>query len=152
MFGGNADDLDHHLSASIKKILLENIIFKEATIPDPVELLNRKYKPLNFGYNRKGLIQKSISGVDTEADIPKPSIILYNEASIINQWKQIKGIGPGLANLGNTCFLNSVLQVLTYTPPLVNYIIKEEHKAKCKSSYMKPLNVIFTLTYLFTTQ
>ena len=34
-------------------------------------------------------------------------------------------IGPGLRNYGNTCFLNSVLQCLTYSSPLYNYLIEK---------------------------
>ncbi|GMH04461.1 hypothetical protein Nepgr_006300 [Nepenthes gracilis] len=40
-------------------------------------------------------------------------------------------IGAGLANLGNTCFLNSVLQCLTYTEPLVAYLQSGKHQTSC---------------------
>ena len=33
--------------------------------------------------------------------------------------------------LGNTCYLNSVLQALTYTRPLVNYLFSGDHSQNC---------------------
>lgn len=43
-------------------------------------------------------------------------------------------IGAGLQNLGNTCFLNSVLQCLTYTEPLAAYLQSGRHKISCRTA------------------
>ncbi|KAI8812150.1 hypothetical protein BJ742DRAFT_674130 [Cladochytrium replicatum] len=45
------------------------------------------------------------------------------------------GVGPGLVNLGNTCFLNSVLQCLTYTAPLANFLLSGSHTRVCKQKF-----------------
>ncbi len=39
--------------------------------------------------------------------------------------------GSGLKNIGNTCFLNSVLQCVLYTVPLKNYLNYSEHSQMC---------------------
>ncbi|POM80329.1 Ubiquitin-specific protease [Phytophthora palmivora] len=41
-------------------------------------------------------------------------------------WQHSKKIGPGFANLGNTCYLNSVLQCLTYTPCFAQFLLDKE--------------------------
>ncbi|KFU93838.1 Ubiquitin carboxyl-terminal hydrolase 42, partial [Chaetura pelagica] len=53
---------------------------------------------------------------------------------ICMDWEKTKNIGVGLHNLGNTCYLNSALQCLTYTPPLANYMLSFEHSQSCIAS------------------
>ncbi len=47
------------------------------------------------------------------------------------KWSRVRPVGPGLSNLGNTCFLNSVLQCLLYTQPLSEYLLAREHSRRC---------------------
>ena len=58
----------------------------------------------------------------------------YSDALIDNLmgWKANTPIGKGLRNMGNTCFLNSVLQCILYTPALKNYVLTYKHQDMCK--------------------
>ncbi|KAM9207465.1 LOW QUALITY PROTEIN: ubiquitin carboxyl-terminal hydrolase 17-like protein 6 [Dugong dugon] len=42
------------------------------------------------------------------------------------------GVGGGLRNMGNTCYMNAALQCLTYTLALADYMLSWEHSSTCE--------------------
>ena len=149
---GEADDIDLELAASCEQYLSQRVEFRPASNRDTyLERLKDIYKPLNEAPQRKTTPKKmqveSEPRVGPESnpvkqqtgenelavdDVPRPRQTICSPDTIELNWKSSRGVGLGLRNVGNTCFLNSVLQCLTYTPPLVNYLNVGEHKKKCE--------------------
>ncbi|KAE8786849.1 Ubiquitin carboxyl-terminal hydrolase 19 [Hordeum vulgare] len=48
-----------------------------------------------------------------------------------NDWKYGEFLPCGLVNCGNSCFANVVLQCLSYTRPLVAYLLEKDHTRQC---------------------
>ncbi|KAF6728405.1 Ubiquitin carboxyl-terminal hydrolase 42 [Oryzias melastigma] len=70
--------------------------------------------------------------VSSSDGIELPQKILFPPERLSLKWNQVHRIGAGLQNMGNTCFLNSALQCLTYTPPLANHMLSREHSKSCQ--------------------
>ncbi|KNC83659.1 hypothetical protein SARC_04092 [Sphaeroforma arctica JP610] len=131
------------------------ITFKKAVWACSTSIENTSYKPLNIiekhGYRDEiksenvPKVNKSEEGLATASSKPvdpllgeqlaEPARVLYPPAKV-NQtmrWRSVQKAGCGLGNNSNTCFLNSVLQCLTHTPPLANYLMSGEHVRNCRS-------------------
>lgn len=61
-----------------------------------------------------------------------PQRILFPPEEICMDWQQRQRPGAGLCNLGSTCYINVILQCLTYTPPLANYLLSRDHSQLCE--------------------
>lgn len=72
------------------------------------------------------------SGTSKILDHSKKVLFPYEEFLELFNWDS-PGFPPcGLLNCGNSCFANVVLQCLTYTKPLVAYLLEKGHLRECR--------------------
>ncbi|KAJ0260330.1 Ubiquitin carboxyl-terminal hydrolase 19 [Hirschfeldia incana] len=64
----------------------------------------------------------------------KPGDVLFPYETFVQYFNWDKpGLAPcGLTNCGNSCFANVVLQCLSWTRPLVAYLLERGHKRECR--------------------
>uniref|UniRef100_A0A3B1JHE4 ubiquitinyl hydrolase 1 n=1 Tax=Astyanax mexicanus TaxID=7994 RepID=A0A3B1JHE4_ASTMX len=144
---GDEGDLNKLLASSAKKVLLQKIEFEPASkgFGYQLETLKTKYvilNPKNDGVSAqrptepapiKRQVSEGLSGGQGDG-IPAPQKLLFPGNKLSMKWERVYRVGAGLHNLGNTCFLNSTVQCLTYTPPLANYLLSKEHSRACHQS------------------
>lgn len=137
-------DLGRLLAASAKKVLLQRIEFEPASKSFSYQLESLKSKYVLLSARAEGA-SRHRSGDELQArkpgtervsgsggdGVPAPQKVLFPVERLSLRWERVFRVGAGLHNLGNTCFLNSTIQCLTYTPPLANYLLSKEHARSC---------------------
>ena len=142
--GGESNKLDQFLATSCQQFFSQKVEFHSVGSSDShLDYLRERYKPLNkvIPNNTEETVMDDGEGTSHSGgspahtdEIPQPKREIFDSQNLVLEWKSSHGIGAGLCNLGNTCFLNSVLQCLLYTPPLYNYLTSADHKKKCEHS------------------
>ncbi|KAJ9184134.1 hypothetical protein P3X46_007905 [Hevea brasiliensis] len=93
----------------------------------------------SFGLKASGIEGGAFSGIapvpanGTTKLIKKPRKVLFSYDDFIKLYYWDKAAFPpcGLLNCGNSCFANVVLQCLTFTRPLVGYLLEKGHQREC---------------------
>ncbi|RMB95207.1 hypothetical protein DUI87_28194 [Hirundo rustica rustica] len=142
-----AEQLGRPLAAAARSVLQQRIEFVPARrgLAGQLEQLRDKYQ--RIGAEALGRPLGSSGGLQERPQnprghgpalpgaagdgIPAPQKVLFPAQKLSMKWERVHRVGAGLSNLGNTCFLNSALQCLTYTPPLSNYLLSREHGRTC---------------------
>ncbi|KAB0340387.1 hypothetical protein FD754_023174 [Muntiacus muntjak] len=70
-------------------------------------------------------------GAPRRGDLAPGSAGLAPSHQVVLSWRGPWGIGAGLQNLGNTCYVNAALQCLSHTPPLASWVVSQKHTTLC---------------------
>ncbi|CAH2061213.1 unnamed protein product [Thlaspi arvense] len=103
------------------------------TDSSPVKRDDLDFKASIFG-NRSASKVALVPKLSQSNAIIKPTDVLFPYETFVEYFNSDKPIlAPcGLINCGNSCFANVVLQCLSWTRPLVAYLLERGHKRECR--------------------
>ncbi|KAI9320749.1 hypothetical protein BX666DRAFT_2024372 [Dichotomocladium elegans] len=131
-----------HQRNTLESLLNRSIKFRKSRyVDEKLELFKKKYAPINaVGDDRlnqsngnASTLLDTLAGTMDANGFEHPGKILFDKEKINPNWSTIRPIGAGLSvDLANTSSsLNSVLQILTYTPAMSNYLLSRWHGNNC---------------------
>ena len=97
-------------------------------------LTDKPLLPRVIGFVKASELGTSQKSKDVEDEPEQPQYSLFSRERFLSLFEEAspRRVGRGLQNHGNTCYFNSVLQVLMYTAPLQQFLLSKQHTSECK--------------------
>ncbi|KAI0677336.1 hypothetical protein C8Q78DRAFT_1065906 [Trametes maxima] len=123
---------------AFNKLLPPPIEFVEGSSSGLLAVAEGKYQAINETPKLTAATDKrSVPTVAPKAlkapQSASPATRMLPDIPIEMSWPSGAIVGAGLNNTGNTCFLNSALQCLLHTPPLLHILLKHTKSEPCRS-------------------
>jgi len=116
--GAKNSSLDSKMDSTLQKSLLVSVHFDDPVKQSPTLTPKQKSKytilnPKTVSSDNTQSSPNNKSGTSTKLDqVPEAKLTLFRREQVEVGYRAPAGPGAGMFNMGNTCYLNSTLQVL----------------------------------------
>lgn len=114
------------MEANGLKHAVNGLVTEKPLLPRVIEFVKASVNGLEAN-------RSSLQATEDEPPPPQYSLFSHDRLAALFQESSPRRVGRGLQNVGNTCYFNSVVQVLTHAGPLQTYLLSKQHTSECKS-------------------